>query len=101
LIHVHQTLFFDTQLVILSAAAQRDDRSLTPPEKLGGGAAQKVAAKLIAASYVKEFKAKAGTPVLRHDEQNGQSFALRVTAAGGRAIAVNPEDDGALWFPGT
>jgi hypothetical protein len=39
LVHVHQTLFFDTQLVMLSAAAQRDDRSLTPPEKLKGGAA--------------------------------------------------------------
>jgi hypothetical protein len=37
----------DTQLVMLSAAAQRDDRSLTAPEKLKGGAAVKVAMKLI------------------------------------------------------
>ena len=84
----------DAQLVMLSAAAQRDDRSLTPPEKLKGGAAHKVATKLIlAAGLVKEVKAKAGTPVWRRDEQNGQSYALKLTAAGAKAIAVNPDDD--------
>jgi hypothetical protein len=82
----------DTQLVMLSAAAQRDDRSLTPPEKLKGGAAHKVAAKLIVAGLVKEVKAKAGTPVWRRDEQARQSYALKLTAAGARAIAVDPED---------
>ncbi len=83
----------DTQLVMLSAAAQRDDRSLTPPEKLKGGAAHKVATKLIAAGLVKEVKAKPGTPVWRRDEQNGQSYALKHTAAGAKAIAVDPADD--------
>lgn len=83
----------DTQLVMLSAAVKRDDRCLTPPEKLTGGAAHKVAAKLIAAGLVKEVKAKAGTPVWRRDEQNAQSLALKLTAAGARAIAVDPEDD--------
>jgi hypothetical protein len=81
------------QLVMLSAAAQRDDRSLTPPEKLKGGAAHRVAAKLIAAGLVKEVKAKAGTPVWRRNEQAGHSYALKLTAAGVRAIAVDPEDD--------
>ncbi len=61
----------DTQLVMLSVAAQRDDRSLTPPEKLNGGAAHKVAAKLIAAGLVREVKAKAGAPVWGRDEQAG------------------------------
>jgi hypothetical protein len=83
----------DTQLVMLSAAAQRDDRSLTPPERLKGVAAHKVAAKLIAAGLVKEVKAKAGTPVWQRDEQAGQSYALKLTAAGAKAIAVDPEDD--------
>ena len=83
----------DTQLVMLSEAAQRDDRSVTPPEKLKGGAAHKVATKLIAAGLVKEVKAKAGTPVWRCDEQTGQPYALKLTAAGAKAIAVNPEDD--------
>ena len=83
----------DTQLVMLSEAAQRDDRSVTPPEKLKGGAAHKVAMKLIAAGLVKEVKAKAGTPVWRRDEQTGQPYALKLTAAGAKAIAVNPDDD--------
>ena len=83
----------DTQLVMLSAAAQRDDRSLTLPEKLKIGAAHKVAMKLIAAGLVKEVKAKAGMPVWRRDEQNAQSYALKLTAAGAKAIAVAPEDD--------
>ena len=54
-----------------------------------GGAAQKVAAKLIASGLVKEIRAKAGTPVWRRDEQGGQSYALRLTAAGARAIAID------------
>ena len=83
----------DTQLVMLSAAAQREDRSLTPPENLKGGAAHKVAAKLIAAGLVKEIQAKVGTPVWRRDEQTGQPYALKLTAAGAKAIAVDPADD--------
>ena len=83
----------DTQLVILSAAAQRDDRCLTLPEKLKGAAAHKVATKLIAAGLVKEAKAKAGMPVWRRDEQDGQSYALKLTAGGAEAIAVSPDDD--------
>ena len=83
----------DTQLVMLSAAAQRDDRCLRPLEKLKGVAAHKVAAKLIAAGLVKEVKARAGTPIWRREEQNGQSLALKLTAAGAKAIAVDPEDD--------
>jgi hypothetical protein len=83
----------DTQLVMLSAAAQRGDRSLRPPEKLKGGPAHKVATKLIAAGLVKEVKAKAGMPVWRRDEQSGQSYALKLTAAGAKAIAINPDND--------
>jgi Protein of unknown function (DUF3489) len=83
----------DTQLVMLSAAAQRDDRSLTLPESLKGGAAHKVTTKLIAAGLVKEVKAKAGMPVWRRDAQNAQSYALKLTAAGAKAIAVTPDDD--------
>jgi hypothetical protein len=83
----------DTQLVLLSAAAQRDDSCLTATPKLKGGAAQKVADKLIAAGLVKEIKAKSGAPVWRRDDQTAQSFALKLTAAGLKVIAV---DDGAI-----
>jgi hypothetical protein len=77
----------DTQIVALSAAAQRDDRCLVAPRNLKGGAAQKVAAKLIDAGLAKEIKAKPEAPVWRQDEQTGLSFALKLTAAGVRATA--------------
>jgi len=83
----------DTQIFMLSAAAQREDRSLTPPENLKGAALHKVAAKLIAAGIVKEIQTKGGTPVWRRDKQNGQSYALKLTAAGAKAIAVELADD--------
>ena len=83
----------DTQLVMLSAAAQRDDRCLTLPEKLKGSAAHKVATKLIAAGLVEEVKAKTGMPAWRRDEQDGQPYGLRLTTAGAKEIAVNPDDD--------
>src|SRR5664280_2011211 len=79
----------DTQLVMLSAAAQRDDRCLIPSKNLKGGAAQKVTAKLVAAGFAKEIKAKTGAPVWRRDEQTGQGYALKLTAAGAKAIAID------------
>jgi hypothetical protein len=82
----------DTQLVMLSAAAQRDDRCFEPPKNLKGGAAQRVATKLLAAGLAKEIKAKAGA-VWRRDDETGQSYSLKLTAAGLKAIAV--EDGGA------
>jgi Protein of unknown function (DUF3489) len=81
----------DTQLVILSAAAQREDRCLVTPKSLKGGAAQKIAAKLLAAGLVKEIKAKPGMAIWRREDEAGQSFSLKLTAAGLRAIAI---DDG-------
>lgn len=83
----------DTQLVLLSAAAQRDDHCLTTMPKLKGGAARNVAEKLIAAGLCEEIKAKAGTPIWRRDVETAQSFALLLTAAGLKAIAV---DDAAI-----
>ena len=47
----------DTQLVLLSAAAQRKDLCLVAPPTLKGATAQKVASKLISAGFVKEVKA--------------------------------------------
>jgi hypothetical protein len=79
----------DTQLVLLSVAAQRDDRCLVPRQDLKSSAAQKVAAKLIAAGLVKEIKARAGMPFWQRDEQAGQSYALKLTAAGAKAISVD------------
>jgi Protein of unknown function (DUF3489) len=88
----------DTQLVLLGAAAQRKDLCLVAPPTLKGATAQKVASKLISAGLVKEVKAKASDPIWRRDEESGVSYALKRTAAGAKAIAVDdaaePEDAG-------
>ena len=82
------TKLTDAQRLMLSAAAQRNDRLLAPPPNLKGGAAQSVAAKLIAAGLVKELKAKAGVAAWRRDAESGQAFALKLTAAGLKAAAI-------------
>ena len=76
-----------TQIVMLSAAAQRDDRCLVAPQILKGSATQKLATKLIGAGLAKEIKVRPGAPVWRQDKQTGQSYALKLTAAGARATA--------------
>ena len=82
----------DTQLVILSAAVQRKDRCLVAPPTLKGGAAQRVANKLISSGLVKEVKAKTDDPVWRRDQELGVPYALKLTAAGAKAIVA---DEGA------
>ena len=72
--------FTDTQLVLLSAAAQREDRCLVASPTLKGGAAQKVASKLISAGFAKEVKAKSGDPIWRRDV--GVRGVLRAQAHG-------------------
>ena len=69
----------DTQLLTLSAAAQRDDRCIAAPPKLKGAAALKFAARLVAAGLVKEVKAKPGSHVWRRDDATGQAYALELT----------------------
>src|SRR5208337_4048368 len=80
----------DTQLVLLSAASQRDDHCLVPPPPGPRRAqAQRAVAKLLEAGLVKEIRAKAGAPIWRRDDETGQTFALKLTAAGAKAIAVD------------
>ena len=82
----------DTQLAILSAASQREDRCVIAPKNLKGGAAQKVAAKLLGAGLAREIKAKTGMALWRRDEEAGQKYSLKLTAAGLKAIAVHEGD---------
>jgi Protein of unknown function (DUF3489) len=75
----------DTQLVILSAAAQRDDGAVLPlPDtlKIKGGALDKVLGSLKAKDLIDHL----GTP--RGDDPP----PLRITRAGLEAIGVEPED---------
>ena len=78
----------DAQLVMMSAAAQREDRCLAAPERLKGAAVSKVSAKLVKLGLAREIRAKPGTPVWRRDEE-GQAYALKLTATGLKAIAVD------------
>jgi hypothetical protein len=78
----------DTQLVMLNAAAQREDRCIEAPPSLKSAAAQKIATKLLAAGLAKEIKATPDGGVWRRDDATGQASPLKVTAAGLKAIAV-------------
>jgi len=82
----------DTQLRLLSASSQCEDRCLIAPKNLKGGAAQKVAAKLLAAGLVRGIKAKTGMAIWRRDEETGQPYSLKLTAAGLKAIAIDEGD---------
>ena len=86
----------DTQLVVLSAAAGREDRCLAVPENLKGNSAQKVASKLLAEGLVREIKAKPNMPVWRHDEKTERAYCLRLTAAGMKATVADDRDAQAM-----
>jgi hypothetical protein len=84
--------FSDRQKELLRAAAQREDRLLPIPPHLKGGAAQKVAAKLVAAGLAKEVKAKAGAPIWRRDTETERAHALKLTALGAKTVAADVEN---------
>jgi hypothetical protein len=77
----------DTQLIILSAASQRDDRGAELPANVKGGAARKVVDKLMRAGLLEEVRAGGSLPVWRRDDDSG-AMALRITKTGLEAIDV-------------
>jgi Protein of unknown function (DUF3489) len=83
----------DTQLVLLSAASQRDDRALERPSNLTGGAAGKVVAKLLTQGFIEEIPSRGSLPIWRRDEDGPRS--LRITTKGLQAIQVKDEASGA------
>jgi hypothetical protein len=78
----------DAQLVMMSDAAQRKDRCLSAPPTIKGAALNKVSAKLAKLGLAREIEAKHGAPIWRRDDA-GQGYALKLTAAGLKAIAVD------------
>jgi hypothetical protein len=80
----------DTQLIILSAASQRDDRGVELPANVKGEAARKVVDKLIRAGLLEEVRASGSLPVWRRDDESGP-MALRITKNGLEAIDVEDE----------
>ena len=84
----------DTQLIILSAASQRDDRGVELPANVKGEAARKAADKLIRAGLLEEVRAAGSLPDWRRDDETGP-MALRITERGLEAIDVDGEAEAA------
>jgi hypothetical protein len=73
----------DTQLIVLTAAAGRDDGSILPlPETIRGGAVNKVVDALIARGLAERIE----------DERIAVDDLVRITRAGLVAINVDPDD---------
>jgi hypothetical protein len=88
----------DTQLVILSAAAQREDRNVLPLlGSLRGGAAAKVVGALLSRGLIAETatdsrtKADAALNRIWRNDEDGRAILLHVTDAGLAAIGVEPD----------
>jgi hypothetical protein len=80
----------DTQLVLLSAAAQREDGAIETGPKLKGSAAQKVLSKLLSENLIEEISAQGVLPVWRRDGDKG-ALALRITERGFAAIGADQD----------
>src|SRR6202166_1457981 len=85
----------DAQLVMMSAAAQRKYRCLSAPATIKGAALSKVGVKLAKLGLVREIGAKSGAPIWRRDDA-GQGYALKLTAAGLKTIAVDEGSQDAI-----
>jgi Protein of unknown function (DUF3489) len=80
----------DTQLIILSSAAQREDGLAILPESLRASAAKAAVTKLLALGFVKEVRVKRGEPAWRTDEQE-KPLGFQITKLGSAAIGIPDE----------
>ncbi len=83
----------ETQTLILSRASQQDDRIALPlPDRLRGGAANKVIVPLIRKGFLDEVEAdiREGEPTWRKTG-DGHGITLVITDAGHQAIGVETE----------
>jgi len=78
----------DTQLVLLSAASQRQDGAVDIGSKFKGGALDKVIGGLLSQRLLEEISAQGALPVWRRDEDKG-ALALRITAQGLVALGAD------------
>lgn len=92
------TALSDTQLVILSAAARREDRNVLPlPGSLRGGAATKVVGALLSRGLIAETttdsqtKADAALNRFWRNDEDGRATLLHISAAGLVAIGIDPD----------
>ena len=92
------TKLSDTQAIILSAAAQREDRNVLPlPGSLRGGAAAKVVGALLKRGLIAETttdsqtKADAALNRIWRNDEDGRAILLHITEAGLAALGVESE----------
>src|SRR5215210_7853706 len=77
----------DTHLVLLSAAAQRDDLLLTPPAHLKPPPLRAMSQKLLRLALVEERPVLLDQPAWRVEE--GERFGLRLAPAGLRVLGLD------------
>jgi hypothetical protein len=87
----------ETQRALLASAAQRGDHFLTVPKGRRSVAARQAAKTLMAAGLAREVRARGEAPVWRRDKDSERAFALKLTTAGTKALAV--ADDGGDGAP--
>ena len=81
----------DTQLIVLSNAAGREDGLATVPDRLNKAAASKVGASLVSRKLLREVRSKPGMPVWREDEE-GRGRSLVITREGSEAIWIAEDE---------
>jgi len=77
----------DTQLILLSKAALRDDRAVQLPADVEVVAAEKLVSKLTDAGLIEEIESHGTLPVWRRVDDT--AFTLRITDTGLKAIGVD------------
>lgn len=82
----------ETQLIVLSTAAQHDDGIAALPDHLSGRAAVKVVEPLLTKGFLEELPAAPGIPAWRRDPDGGRSYALVITRAGRDTINLERDD---------
>src|ERR1700758_2770512 len=79
----------DSQLIMLSKAAARDDGAAVAPQGMGKAAAAKVGSSLVARKLMRELRSKPAMPIWRED--HGKTVSLVITRAGRDAIGVGDD----------
>ena len=79
----------DSQLIVLSKAAARDDGAAVAPQAMGKAAAAKVGSSLVARKLMREIRSKPGMPIWR--EADGKNVSLLITRTGRNAIGVEED----------
>lgn len=92
------TKLSDTQLVLLSQAAQHPERAVTIPERLRGGAVQRVVGPLLVKGLVEAVPNRGEMPVYKV-EADGSRLALRITVVGLLALGIEPDAPAAEEAP--